>query len=70
MVKNKLKQFIETLDDLFDTAQQDSLALTKSEEDKTFLMKQRKKDYPGSVTGIDFKLFQPEEIKEQKELAK
>ncbi|XP_077111118.1 uncharacterized protein LOC143766982 [Ranitomeya variabilis] len=68
--KNKFKQFVERLDDLFDIAQQDALALLKSEEDKAFLVKQRQKGRPGSMAGVDIKLCQAEEIKAQKELAK
>lgn len=69
-VKNKFKQFVEKLDDLFDIAQQDALALMKSEEDKAFLVKQRQKGRPGSMIGVDLKLSRTEEIKAQKELAK
>lgn len=69
-VKNKFKQFVEKLDDLFDIAQQDALALMKSEEDKAFLVKQRQKGRPGSMTGVDLKLSRAKEIKAQKELAK
>ncbi|CAH0555501.1 unnamed protein product [Brassicogethes aeneus] len=61
--KNKFKQFVEKLDDLFDIAQQDALALMKSEEDKAFLVKQRQKGRPGSMTGVDLKLSRAEEIK-------
>lgn len=69
-VRNKFKQFVEKFDDLFDIAQQDALALMKSEEDKAFLVKQRQKGRPGSLSGVDLKLSRAEEIKAQKELAK
>ncbi|XP_073427354.1 uncharacterized protein [Dendrobates tinctorius] len=68
--KNKFKQFVEKLNDLFDIAQQDALALMKLEEDKAFLVKQRQKGRPGSMAGVDLKLSRAEEIKAQKELAK
>lgn len=68
--KNKFKEFLEKLDDLFDIAQQDALALMKSEEDKEFLVKQRQKGRPGCMTGVDLQLSRAEEIKAQKELAK
>ncbi|XP_073435251.1 uncharacterized protein [Dendrobates tinctorius] len=68
--KNKFKQFVEKLNDLFDIAQQDALALLKLEEDKAFLVKQRQKGRPGSMAGVDLKLSRAEEIKAQKELAK
>src|SRR5215469_13318162 len=55
-VKNKFKKFLEKLDDLFDIAHQDALALIKSEEDKAFLVKQMQKGRPGSMTGVDLKL--------------
>lgn len=68
--KNKCKQFVEKLDDLFDIGKQDALALMKSEEDRAFLVKQRQKGRPGCMTGVDLKLFRAEETKTERELAK
>lgn len=67
-IKNKFKQFVEKLDDLFDIAHQDALTLMKSEVDKAFLVKQRQKGRPGCMSGVDRKLSRAEEIKAQKEL--
>ena len=68
--KNKIKEFASKLDDIFDIAHQDALAMMKSEEDREFLLKQREKGRPGSMLGVDLKLARAEERKLQKELAK
>lgn len=68
--KKKIKEFASKLDDLFDVAHQDALTTMKSKEDKEFLLKQRQKGRPGSMLGVDLKLTQAEERKQQKELAK
>uniref|UniRef100_A0A8D8VV66 Uncharacterized protein n=1 Tax=Cacopsylla melanoneura TaxID=428564 RepID=A0A8D8VV66_9HEMI len=67
--KNKIKEFANMLDDLFDLAHQDALTLMSSEEDKAFLLKQREKGRRGSMVGVDLKLAKMEEKKQQKELA-
>ena len=41
------------LDDLFDIAHADALKMIKIEEDKLFLISQRKKGRPGSMSGGD-----------------
>lgn len=68
--KNKIKEFASKVDDIFDIAHQDALAMMKSEEDKEFLLKQREKGRPGSMLGVDLKLARAEERKLQKKLAK
>ena len=48
------------LDDLFDIAHADALKTIKIEEDKLFLISQRKKGRPGSMSGGDRKLLKRE----------
>jgi len=68
--KTKIKEFASKVDDIFDIAHQDALAMMKSEDDKEFLLKQREKGRPDSMLGVDLKLARAEERKLQKELAK
>lgn len=65
--RNAVKEFTLKLDDLFDIAHQDALAMMTSEEDKEFLLKQRQKGRPGSMLGVDLKLAQAEERLLQKQ---
>lgn len=58
--KQKYDVFMDTLDDLFDIARANAIALMTIEEDKQFLMKQREKGRPGSMVGIDKKLADKE----------
>lgn len=52
--KNYEKNFVETLDQLFDIAHADALNLLKG-EDKEFLINQRKPEREGCLTGVDVK---------------
>lgn len=47
------KKFVDTLDDLFDIARSDALMTMTIEEDKQFLLAQRKKGRQGSMIGQD-----------------
>lgn len=47
------KQFVDTLDDLFDIARSNALMTMTIEEDKRFLLAQRKKGRQGSMIGHD-----------------
>ncbi|XP_076283045.1 uncharacterized protein LOC143210244 isoform X1 [Lasioglossum baleicum] len=48
---NKEQQFLDQLDDLFDIAHVDALEMITIDEDKQFLLNQRKKGRPGSMIG-------------------
>ena len=54
--KEKRDLFEEIMDDLFGIAYSDALEQIKIEEDKNFLLLQRKKGRPGSMVGVDLKL--------------
>lgn len=56
----KEKLFDESLDDLFDIAHNDALKLITIEEDKQFLINQRKKGRIGYMTSVDKTLAQKE----------
>lgn len=58
--KNKEETFIESLEDLFDVASESALTTMKIEEDKQFLISQRKKGRPGSMIGVDAAALQKE----------
>lgn len=58
--KKREKEFVESLNDLFDIAYKDVLKLIKIEEDKLFLLNQRKKGRPGSMIGVDINLTRKE----------
>lgn len=68
--KNKIKEYASKVDDIFDVAHQNALAMMKPEEDKEFLLKQREKGRPGCMLGVDLKFSQAEERKQKKERAK
>lgn len=55
--RQKEKQFAESLNDLFDIAHANALNIIKIEEDKIFLLMQRRKGRPGSMLGVDKKLY-------------
>ena len=61
--KNREKEFVDKLDDLFDIAPADALKTIKIEEDKLFLLSQRKKGRPGSMIGSDHILYRKEQKK-------
>jgi adenylate/nucleoside-diphosphate kinase len=63
----KISLFVFKLNDLFDIAHTNSLDLISLDEDKQFLINQRKKGRPGSICGIDMKLNQKETRVAQKE---
>lgn len=72
-IKKKFDAFIDMLDDLFDIAAVDALTTMRNEEDKEFLKKQRQKGRPGSMLGVDMKLFGKEErskLRKEKENAR
>lgn len=58
--KKKEANFISKLEDLFDIAHANALNMISIEEDKQFLINQRKKGRPGSMYGIDLEEFQRE----------
>ncbi|KAL7644756.1 UNVERIFIED_CONTAM: hypothetical protein RMT77_004569 [Armadillidium vulgare] len=68
--KNKINEFASKVDDIFDIAHQDALAMMKSEESKEFLLKQREKARPGSMLGVDLKLARAEKENYKKNLRK
>ena len=51
--EKKEQEFLESMDDLFDIAHQDALNKIKIEEDRLFLLNQRKKGREGSMIGTD-----------------
>lgn len=57
------KEFTDKLDDLFDIAHANALEKMKIEEDKLFLINQRKKGRPGSMGGADCVLLRSEQKK-------
>lgn len=64
----KENAFIEKLDDLFDIAHAEAEKLIKIEEDRLFLLNQRKKGRVGNMIGIDKKLAEKEKrIEERRE---
>jgi len=58
------------MNDLFDNAHQDALNMISIQEDKLFLVKQRKKGRPGSMFGVDIKLTNIEKRKEMRKKMK
>lgn len=61
--KINVKQFEEDLDKLFDIAHSNVFEQIKIEEDKEFLISQRKDGRPGCMLGIDMKLTNKEKRK-------
>lgn len=59
-MKQKYDVFIDQLDDLFDIVRADALTIMTNEEDKEFLRKQREDGRPGSMLGVDKKLYAKE----------
>lgn len=57
------KAFTDKLDDLFDIAHASALDMLNTEEDKLFLIHQRKKGRPGSIVGCDRALLEKEKRK-------
>jgi len=64
--KNKVSDFIDKLDDLFDISHANVLNMIQNEEDKKFLLLQRQKGRPGCMLGTDYKLA----VKEKKIIQK
>lgn len=64
--KNKISDFIDKLDDLFDISHANVLNMIQNEEDKKFLLLQRQKGRPGCMLGADYKLA----VKEKKIIQK
>lgn len=64
--KEKETAFSTTLDQLFDIADVNALDIMKIEEDKQFLLAQRKKGREGCLMGIDTKGEQKEREREQR----
>lgn len=52
--KNKEQAFIDEFDNLFDISHSNALQIICLEEDKNFLISQRKKGRPGYMAGIDY----------------
>lgn len=59
--EEKRNKFISNLDNLFDIAHADALTQIKIEEDRKFLLNQRKPGREGCMFGIDRKLAEKEE---------
>ena len=72
-MKIKYDSFIDKLDDLFDISSADALHTMKIEEDKRFLIEQRKKGRVGSMLGVDWRLANREarsRLRKEKEEAR
>lgn len=65
--KQKREKFIEEMDNLFDIAHNDALNMINNEEDKLFLISQRKKGRVGIMQGIDRTLTGVEKRREERE---
>ena len=59
----KEAKFVEDLDDLFDVAHGNALEMIKIEEDRKFLLLQKRKGRPGVMMGCDMNLHQKEKRK-------
>lgn len=55
--KQVAETFAETLDDLFDISTVDALETIRIEEDKEFVIMQRRKGRPGCMVGVDMVLY-------------
>ncbi|XP_050530378.1 uncharacterized protein LOC126899463 [Daktulosphaira vitifoliae] len=64
--KNKEKNYIESLNNLFDIAHQDALNIISIAEDRKFLLSQRLPGRPGCMLGVDMVLDAKEKRKEKK----
>lgn len=67
--EKKLNDFMNSLDDLFDIAHENALKLIKNEEDRQFLLLQRKPGRPGYIAGIDRESAAVEKRKAEREEA-
>lgn len=66
--KNKVKAWIEKLDQLFDVAHSNALQMMSIEEDRAFLISQRHPGRPGFMYGIDYEAVRRErQIEERKQ---
>ena len=61
--KVKIDDFVGSLDDLFYIAHANALQMIRIEEDRQFLLLQRKKGRPGCMIGPDIKLAEVESVK-------
>lgn len=52
-IRNKEKEWQDSLEDLFDIGHADALNMITIEEDKHFLIEQRKRGRPGTIGGVD-----------------
>lgn len=72
--ETKERAFIDKLDNLFDVAHDNAMEIITNQEDKEFLMKQRRKGRPGCMIGVDSILATKERNKavllEKKQLQK
>lgn len=59
-------EFLDELDDLFDIAAVDALTQIKNDDDKAFLIAQRKKGREGCLVGVDVKGQKKEEKKQER----
>lgn len=67
--QKKLKDFQDSLDNLFDISHEEALKLLKNEEDRQFLLQQKKPGRPGYMAGIDKNLTAVEKRKADREEA-
>lgn len=65
--ENREKELLEKFDDIFDVAHGNALDMVNIEEDKLFLVNQRKKGRPGSMMGSDRFLAKKEQRKRLRE---
>lgn len=63
---NSEKEFMNTLDDLFDIAHGNALTVMKNQEDITFLQRQREKCRTGCMAGVDAILAAREKRKSER----
>lgn len=63
----KREEWKEQLNDLFDIAHVNAMDIIKIEEDRQFLIKQRKKGREGIMVGVDLKLKQKEDRRKNRE---
>jgi hypothetical protein len=62
----KENKFVESLNDLFDVAHEDALTMIKIDDDRQFLIAQRRKGRPGAMMGYDKKLENIEKRKRKR----
>ena len=67
--EKELNDFKDSLDNLFDVSHENALKLIKNEEDRQFLLLQRKPGRPGYIAGVDKESAAVEKRKAEREEA-